>query len=58
MSNVIEEPLGHAALSHGWREIEGEPKPGLEETVDDAIYKVLIEQRREISRRNLPDLEA
>lgn len=57
MSNVFEEPLGSAALSHGCREIEGEPKPGLEETVDEAIYKVLVAQRREINRRNLPDLE-
>ena len=56
MSTSFDERPDTAALSHGCREIEGEPKPGIENTVDDAIYKVLVEQRREINRRNLPDL--
>ncbi len=57
MSNMFDEPQSSAVLSHGWREIEGEPKPGIEETVDEAIYTVMVEQRREINKRNLPDLD-
>ncbi len=45
------------ALNNGWLEIEGQPRPGIEEAVDDAIYKVMIEQRREINRRNLPEID-
>lgn len=57
MSSYFDEPHIPAALPFGWREIEGEPKPGIEETVDEAIYKVMVAQRREINRRNLPDLD-
>ncbi len=46
-----------AALNNGWLEMEGQPRPGIEEAVDDAIYKVMIEQRREINRRNLPEID-
>lgn len=56
MSKLFDEPQMLAVLSHGWREIEGEPKPGIEETVDEAIYKVMVAQRREVNKRNLPDL--
>lgn len=57
MSKEVGEAQAPAWTPHGWHEIEGEPKPGIENAVDDAIYKVLVAQRREINRRNLPDLE-
>ncbi len=56
MSEEFEEPQSPAMLNHGWHEMEGEPKPGIEETVDEVIYKVMVEQRREVNKRNLPDL--
>ncbi|WP_299847985.1 hypothetical protein [uncultured Roseovarius sp.] len=57
MSNMFDEPQSSAVLTFGLREIEGEPKPGIEDAVDEAIYKVMVAQRREINRRNLPDLD-
>jgi len=38
------------------KEIEGTPQPGVEKTADKEIYKVMIEQKREISRKKLPKL--
>ncbi len=57
MSKMVIDPQGPAVLTYGWREMEGKPQPGLEETVDEAIYTVMVEQRREINKRNLPDLD-
>ena len=57
MSNMFDEPQSPAVLTFGLSEIEGEPKPGIEETADEAIYKVMVAHRRELNRRNLPDLD-
>ena len=57
MSEGIVGPRLAAASPFGWRELEGRPRPGIEETVDQEIYKVMVAQRRETNRRNLPDLE-
>lgn len=56
MSDLFEYPDLPAVTCFGLREIKGEPKPGLEETVDAEIYKVMVAQRREINKKNLPDL--
>lgn len=57
MSERIDGPQVYAVSPFGWREIEGEPRPGIEQSVDEEIYKVMVAQRREQNRRNLPDLE-
>ena len=57
MSEMVNPAPAPVALSHGCREIEGKPQPGLEDGADAAIFKVMVAQRREINRRNLPDLE-
>ncbi|WP_306117094.1 MULTISPECIES: hypothetical protein [unclassified Roseovarius] len=57
MSEMFDGPQNPAVSPFGWREIEGNPRPGIEETVDQEIYKVMVAQRREANRRNLPDLE-
>ncbi len=58
MSEMIDDaPHYYVGSPFGWREIEGEPRPGIEETVDQEIYKVMVAQRREQNRRNLPDLD-
>ena len=57
MSEFESDTQSCAPSLHGWREIEGKPNPGIEQAVDEAIYKVMVAQRREVNRRNLPDLE-
>ncbi len=56
MSNSVSYTQAPAWPPHARQEMEGEPKPGIENTVDEAIYKIMVAQRREINRRNLPDL--
>lgn len=57
MSSFIDDPQDAAVSPFGLREIQGNPRPGIEETVDQEIYKVMVAQRREANRRNLPALE-
>ena len=57
MSEMFDRPHKPAVRTHGLREITGRPQPGLEEAVDGEIYKLMVEQRREINKRNLPDLD-
>ena len=58
MSNTNREAPSPAVSPFGWHELKGEPKPGIEDFVDDAIYKVMVAQRREINRKNLPELDS
>ncbi len=44
-------------MPNPWQEMEGTPKPGAQETADEAIRKVMNPIKREISRNRLPDLD-
>lgn len=40
-----------------WKEIEGSPNPEAIETVDASIRRIMVVQKREQSRKALPDLD-
>ena len=44
-------------LPNPWQEIEGTPLPGVQDTAEEAIRKVMNPIKREISRNSLPDLD-
>lgn len=57
MSEELDGSQEAAVSPFGLREIVGAPRPGIEASVDQEIYKVMVAQRREANRRNLPDLD-
>ena len=54
MVNVIFDP---SKIPNPWEEISGQPVQTDTETTDENIRRVIVAQRREINRKNLPDLD-